>query len=150
MNPRDTVIKQPGKWNGRAWICPDQPKDKIGKFFYCCPSGWQEKRRDPKIITSLTLTLKDASCSEGPDVQACGPNPGGVVKCCPRTHQWLPKNRECPMPEAARGFDPNFMNQLRLPRKQNPSEGLGKKLALIGIPMALILVGIIVMIARSG
>jgi len=144
------AAKQPGKWNGREWVCDDQPKDKVGKFFYCCPSGWQEKSRDPKIYRSMTLRLEEAKCPEGRGVQACGPNPGGDVKCCPRTHQWLPKGRECPMPEATRGYDVNFLNQLRLPRRRGPSEGLGKKLALIGIPMALVLIGFIVMIARSG
>lgn len=141
MNPRKVATKQPGKWNGRKWVCLNQPADNIKKYYYCCPSGWRSKRRDPKIRTSLKLRIEEATCPEGRGVQACGPNPGGDVKCCPRTHRWLPKSRECPMPKAARGYDVNFLNQLRLPRKQEVN--IGKKLAIVGIPMALALIVII-------
>jgi hypothetical protein len=133
----------PGQWDGQKWVCADQPADKMGRFYYCCPGGFQSMT--PRQIQTVRMTsrvkLRQMKCNVEPGVQACGPKPEGDVKCCPRTHQWLASSGECPMPSARTGYDIPFLQRLRLPGKAEGS--LGKKLAIVGIPLVLILIGLI-------
>lgn len=135
--------KMPGRWDGQKWVCDDQPADKLNTFYYCCPSGWKSKSTGQiqSIRTAGRVKLGQMKCAEGSDIQTCGPKPEGLVKCCPQVHQWVPETTECPIPEARSGFDIPFLQTLRLPGKAEA--GLGKKLALIGIPLTLIVIGLI-------
>lgn len=141
--------RQPGKWIGNEWICGDQPADTPKKYYYCCPTGYRYKtaRGIQKVRTSRKVRLNTMDCpGEDPMILACGPKPTGNVKCCPRTQQWISAIKDCPIPDPRRGLDIEFLQRLNLPFIQQA--GPGKQLLIIGIPIALIVIGMIVAIIR--
>lgn len=145
------MARQPGKWDGRQWVCSDQPPNKKKfKMHYCCPGGYRTV--DPRTIqgvgSSMKITAAYLNCSAPSSMMSCGPKPEGEVKCCPEIHKWIPKSQEeCPMPEGRSGLDIDFLRRLRLQGKAAPETS--RKLLMIGIPMGLAAIALIFLIARS-
>ena len=143
------MVKQPGKWTGDGWVCSDQPADEPQKYYYCCPTGYRYKTAKgiQAIRTSKKVHLNAMDCpGEDPMVLACGPKPSGDVKCCHRTNEWISAIKDCPIPDPRSGLDIEFLQRLNLPFTQRA--GPGRQLLILGIPIALIIIGMIVAIIR--
>jgi len=143
------MVRQPGQWTGKEWICSDQPADEPKKYYYCCPSGYRYKTAGgiQKVRTSSRVRWNEMDCpGEDPMILACGPKPTGEVQCCYRTRQWLPKTEDCPIPDPRSGLDIDFLQRLNLPYHQRAN--VSKQILILGIPIALIIIGMIVAIVK--